>query len=79
MLVQNEISFRRNQALLGKVLEVLVEGESKNNKEKLTGRTRSNGLVVFPGPKSLEGQLVSVKIVEAGTWTLEGELVGIQD
>lgn len=79
MLVQNEISFRRNQALLGKVLEVLVEGESKNNKEKLTGRTRTNGLVVFPGPKSLEGQLVSVKIVEAGTWTLEGELAGIQD
>ncbi len=78
MTLQNEISLRQNQKLLGKVVEVLVEGESKTNKEKLTGRTRANELVVFAGPKNLAGQLIPVKIIEAGTWTLEGELVGFQ-
>ncbi len=78
MDLQNEISLRSNQKLLGKVVEVLVEGESKTNKDKLSGRTRTNELVVFPGPKTLEGKLVPVKIVEAGTWTLEGELISFQ-
>ncbi len=78
MDLQNEISLRSNQKLLGKVVEVLVEGESKTDKDKLSGRTRTNELVVFPGPKSLQGKLVPVKIVEAGTWTLVGELVSFQ-
>lgn len=78
MNVQNEISLQSNQKLLGKVVEVLVEGESKTNKDKLTGRTRTNELLVFPGPANLHGKLVPVKLTKAGTWTLEGELVSFQ-
>ena len=78
MDLQNEISLRSNQKLLGKVVEVLVEGESKTNEDKLTGRTRTNELAVFPGPKNLEGKLVPVRIVEAGTWTLTGELISFE-
>ncbi|HEX3015556.1 MAG TPA: TRAM domain-containing protein, partial [Desulfobacteria bacterium] len=40
--------------------------------------TRANQLVVFPGPPALKGKLVPVKITAAGTWTIEGELVGFQ-
>lgn len=59
----------------GKVVEVLVEGESKNNPDILAGYTRKNKLVNFKGPKSAIGQLVKVKITKAKTWTLDGEMV----
>ncbi|HWJ02768.1 MAG TPA: MiaB/RimO family radical SAM methylthiotransferase, partial [Verrucomicrobiae bacterium] len=78
MEAQNQISLKGNQKLLGKVVEVLVEGESKTNPEKMAGRTRTNELVVFAGTKNLTGKLVPVKITQAGTWTLEGELVSFQ-
>lgn len=78
MELQNSISLAANQKLLGKTVEILVEGESKTNKDKLTGRTRTNELVVFSGPLDLTGKLVPVRIVEAGTWTLDGELIGFQ-
>ncbi|RAL22523.1 tRNA (N6-isopentenyl adenosine(37)-C2)-methylthiotransferase MiaB [Thermoflavimicrobium daqui] len=73
--VVNEIARRKNEALRGEVLEVLVEGESKKNSEVLSGRTRTNKLVNFRGPKHLIGQLVYVKITEPQTWTLNGEWV----
>src|SRR5690606_24072558 len=68
--VQDEISRRKNEALRGQVVEVLVEGESKKNPEILSGRTRTNKLVNFRGPKSLIGQFVQVRISEPLTYTL---------
>lgn len=59
----------------GQVVEVLVEGESKNNPDVLAGYTRKNKLVNFVAPKSAVGQLVNVRITEAKTWTLNGEMV----
>jgi tRNA-2-methylthio-N6-dimethylallyladenosine synthase len=73
--LQNEISLRRNEALRDQVVEVLVEGESKNNPEVLAGRTRSNKLVNFKGSKDSIGKMVHVKITEPQTWTLKGEQV----
>lgn len=57
------------------VVEVLVEGESKNNPNVLAGRTRTNKLVHFAGDKSLIGQYTHVKINDVKTWTLHGEIV----
>ncbi len=74
--VQHSISIEVNQSLKNKVLEVLVEGPSKNNDSMQTGRTRTNKLVHFPGPSALTGRLVMVKITEAKTWHLTGELEG---
>ena len=48
MALQNQISLEKNQAELGKVVEVLIEGESKNNPETLMGRDRRNKLVIIP-------------------------------
>lgn len=73
--IQNEMSRRKNEQLNGEVVEVLVEGESKNNPDILAGRTRTNKLANFKGSKECIGQLVHVKITEPQTWTLKGEQV----
>ncbi|MET3699553.1 tRNA-i(6)A37 thiotransferase enzyme MiaB [Bacillus oleivorans] len=71
----NELSAEAMKKYKGQIVEVLVEGESKNNPEVLAGYTRKNKLVNFRGPKSAIGQLVKVRIKEAKTWTLDGEMV----
>src|SRR5690625_1996150 len=59
----------------GKVVKVLVEGESKRDPEVLSGYTEKNKVVNFKGPKSVIGEIVDVKITETRTWSLNGELV----
>lgn len=76
MAVQNEISLEINRALLGRTVEVLVEGPSKKDPSVMAGRTRTNKLVTFAAPESSVGQLVQVEITQAGTWTLAGRLAG---
>ena len=71
----NEGIIAGNKAMEGKVVEVLVEGHSKNDESKLTGRTRNAKLVNFPGCKELIGKLVNVKIVKANSFSLVGEIV----
>ncbi|GAE34687.1 tRNA-i(6)A37 methylthiotransferase [Halalkalibacter akibai JCM 9157] len=71
----NEISAKKNLDYQDQIVEVLVEGESKKNPEVLAGRTRTNRLVNFKAPKSLIGKIVFVKVTEAKTWSLTGELV----
>lgn len=71
----NEISAEINQSYLSKVVEVLVEGPSKTDPNRLMGRTRENKLVNFDGDETLIGKLVSVKIVEAKTFSLNGEVI----
>jgi tRNA-2-methylthio-N6-dimethylallyladenosine synthase len=73
------ISREKNEALKDEVLEVLVEGESKNNPDVLSGRTRTNKLVHFRGSKDLIGTFVQVKITEPQTWLLKGEIIEITD
>ncbi|GED53679.1 MULTISPECIES: tRNA (N6-isopentenyl adenosine(37)-C2)-methylthiotransferase MiaB [Brevibacillus] len=70
-----KISLEKNKPLQDQVVEVLVEGESKNNPNVLAGRTRTNKLVHFAGDKSLIGQYTHVKINDVKTWTLHGEIV----
>lgn len=76
MARQAKKSLKQNRQLEGKVVEVLVEGESKNNPEKLQGRTRTNKLVIFPKPPfNLVAKLVEVKITKGQSWHLFGQLV----
>ncbi|HEX7065372.1 MAG TPA: tRNA (N6-isopentenyl adenosine(37)-C2)-methylthiotransferase MiaB [Bacillales bacterium] len=70
----NEISAEKNALLQDQIVEVLVEGESKKNPDVLSGHTRTNKVVNFRGPKSLIGELVSVRVTNTKTWTLDGEL-----
>ena len=73
-LVESQIE-ENNQKYLGTIQKVLVEGESKNNKELLTGRTDSNKVVIFEGDKNLIGQMIDLKIVSEHMWYLKGNII----
>ncbi len=73
--LQNTISKEINDELLGKEMEVLVEGLSKSSKTTYTGRTRENKIVNFKGSPDMVGKLVKVKIEEIQTWSLLGKIV----
>jgi tRNA-2-methylthio-N6-dimethylallyladenosine synthase len=77
--LQHTISGKDNLLLKGEILEVLVDGESKNDPEKMSGRSRTNKLVNFVGNKNSIGELVQVKITEPHTWSLNGIQVGYED
>jgi tRNA-2-methylthio-N6-dimethylallyladenosine synthase len=74
MNVQNQRSLQWRQHMIGKTYEVLVEGPSRTNPERLAGRTRGNELAIFSGHPEIIGSLVNVRIIEAGSWTLVGEI-----
>ncbi len=63
-----------NQRFEGKTVPVLVDGSSKKHDDILAGYTPHNKLVNFTGPKHLKGHIVPVKITEAKTWFLKGEI-----
>lgn len=73
MAAQNLISLQLGQQLLGSTVEVLVEGPSARDRSRLTGRTRTNRIVVFPDLGAKPGELVMVRVREAFTWHLVGE------
>lgn len=64
-----------NYKYIDTIQEVLVEGESKTNKEVLTARTRTNKIINFAGDKSLIGKVVKVKIISQHAWYLKGEII----
>ena len=72
--VQDKISHEKNKALEGRVMRVLVEGESKTDPSYITGRTDGGKIVNFKGSPPLKGNFINVKITEAKTWSLMGEI-----
>jgi tRNA-2-methylthio-N6-dimethylallyladenosine synthase len=71
----NEMSAEAMKKYKGQIVEVLVEGESKNNPEVLAGYTSRSKLVNFAATKSAIGKIVKVRITDAKTWSLNGEMV----
>lgn len=72
--LQNELSAEANQRCIGREYEVLIEGVSKRSKEQLFGRTEQNKVVVFDRGEHHIGQYVRVRITEASSATLKGEV-----
>ena len=72
---QNAISRAINAQLLGRTLEVMVEGASKNDPAVWSGRTRTNKIVLFPHGAEQEGDFVQVRVTQPQTWVLKGEVV----
>lgn len=70
--LQYRIDTEINQTLVGTITEVLVESVSEKDSSILSGRTRQNKMVNFPGESNLIGQLVSVKLEEAYLWGFTG-------
>lgn len=73
--VQNKISKEINDMLLGKEVEVLVEGLSRNSPGSYTGRTATNKVVNFKGTEELVGKIVTVRIDYVQTWSLGGNII----
>ncbi|MDX1777954.1 MAG: tRNA (N6-isopentenyl adenosine(37)-C2)-methylthiotransferase MiaB [Thermodesulfobacteriota bacterium] len=71
--MQEEHSLERNRALVGSLEEILVEGVSKKDSQRMTGKTRSHKTVNFRGGEELRGRLVSVRIKSANVHALYGE------
>jgi tRNA-2-methylthio-N6-dimethylallyladenosine synthase len=71
--VINEIAKRKYGAFVGRQTQILVEGPSKKNPARMTGRTRCNKIVVFDGSERHRGRLMDVKITRAGSFTLYGD------
>jgi tRNA-2-methylthio-N6-dimethylallyladenosine synthase len=76
LAVQAEVSLALNREGIGRTLPVLVEGPSKRDPTRLTGRTPGDRIVCFPGPASCAGEEVDVLITGATALVLHGELVG---
>ena len=63
---------RANERLVGRHVEILCDGPSKTNPERLMGRTRTNKIVIFEGGDELVGELVDVQIERASGFSLYG-------
>ena len=77
MDVQNKSSLKRNHLLVGKTLEVLVEGPTEKNPQVWSGRTRTNKIVLWPEVtgKVQRGGYAQIKVDCAQTWLVKGTLV----
>jgi len=73
--LQNRLSAEANKKSIGKTFDVLIEGYSKRSKEHFFGRTSQNKVVVFPKGGHKIGEFVNVKITDASSATLQGELI----
>jgi len=73
--LQNNITLEKNRKCIGNIEEVLVEGLSRTDTRTLTGRTETNKIVNFINEGDERKGFARVRITEAGTWHLEGELI----
>ena len=71
--LQNSLSVVSNEAEIGKVRQVLVEGSSKRSDEQMCGRTSQNKMVIFDRGDHKAGDYITVKITSCSSATLFGE------
>ncbi len=72
--IVNKYFLEKNKKLVGCTVEVLTEGKSPKKENLYYGYTKTNKLVNFDGQNIKEGELVSVKITDAKTWSLDGKV-----
>ena len=71
----NQYYLEGNQRFVGEVVEVLVDGESKNGEDMMCGYTKHNKLCHFKSlNKDIVGTYVNVRVTEAKTWFIIGEI-----
>jgi tRNA-2-methylthio-N6-dimethylallyladenosine synthase len=69
----NEIAARKYDTFIGRQVQILVEGPSRKNLARFTGRTRCNKIVLFEGNERHRGQLMDVRVERTGSFTLYGD------
>ena len=71
----NMYAKKANDTYVGKIVPVLIEGVSEKSSDIMMGYTDTMKLVNVKGAEEFVGQIVNVKITDAKTWSLDGELV----
>lgn len=71
----NQYAKERNLQFVNKIVKVLVDGPSKKNSEIFSGYSEQNKLVNFKNKNAKPGDIIEVKIMEAKTWSLNGEQI----
>ena len=74
--VINKYALEANEKLVGQVVPVLIEGESQKDNSMVAGYTDTMKLVNVKADKSSIGKIINVKITDAKTWSLDGEIDG---
>ena len=78
LAAQNAIAEEINQTLVGTVVKVLCDGESKNDPNTYSGRTEGNKIVFFEGQPSMTGKFVYIQVEKAEAFALWGKVVSVQ-
>jgi tRNA-2-methylthio-N6-dimethylallyladenosine synthase len=73
--ILNGRMLRKNRALVGQTVEVLVENRSEKGGKRMLGRTRANRLVFFDGSERQKGELLPVRVDRATVVALYGDAV----
>ena len=71
----NAYALENNQAYVGRIVKVLVDGPSKKDEHIYSGYTETNKMVNFTADKVQAGEIIEVKITQARTWSLNGEAI----
>ena len=69
----NDIASAKYRRLVGRTVQILVEGPSRKNPNRMSGRTRCNRIVLFDGSERHRNRLMDVKVERAGLFTLYGD------
>jgi tRNA-2-methylthio-N6-dimethylallyladenosine synthase len=72
LAVVDASAHRANDRLVGRTVEILCEGPSRNNPARLMGRTRTNKIVVFEGNPEHTGELLQISVQQANGFSLYG-------
>ena len=71
----NTLSKNKSKNILGKQVEVLVEGTSSKYRNMVLGRTKNNKVINIPGSKDMIGKILKIEITELDNKSLKGELL----
>jgi tRNA-2-methylthio-N6-dimethylallyladenosine synthase len=86
--IQKKISQQKNEKMIGKTVEILIENKSKKGvKNQYWGKTRTNKVVVFTNKENrkgdysniLIGKFADINILRVDAYTLYGELVNVKE
>ena len=73
--VQDAITLSINKGLVGRTYRVLADSPAPKGIGLLQGRTPTDKVLLFPGEESLLGAFVTVRVTEAESWCLHGEIL----
>ncbi|HEB72055.1 MAG TPA: tRNA (N6-isopentenyl adenosine(37)-C2)-methylthiotransferase MiaB, partial [Nitrospirae bacterium] len=73
--LQNEITNKKYGKWVGEEVEILVEGRSKKERARYTGRTPQNLIVHFQSDIDYTGKIINIRIDRAGKYSLDGQVV----